>query len=379
MTVSQQARELHEQTRVIDIHVHPSLKTYIFCHKIWKRHVSGGAWWPLTMRVDFPKAIKGGVNVLVSSVYLPERGLLTDCKLLRILKRLSSKRIRKLFDGEPMEQTLKILDHFEKAVDKARVKGTVVAKVARSKAELEQIRQQGLIAVLHAVEGAHSLNGDVTNVGKLFDKGVCLLTLAHFYENEAVGCVVGIPPGFGPPGCFRHYEGCEKGLTSFGEQVIDDMIRLGMIIDVTHCTKEARQQIFTRCNNRTPIVFSHVGVQLHADDPMSPTKGEMKQVADSGGVIGVIFMNYWLGDPHKKKGLDLITKTIHTIVNKAGEDHVAIGSDFDGFTDPPDDVKDIARMPRVTDALLGANFTEAQIKKFWGLNFQRVLEKGWGR
>lgn len=378
MGVSQRARELHERACVVDIHVHPSLKTHIFGHKIWKRHISGGAWWPLTMRVDFPKAIEGGVNVLVSSVYIPELDLLGDCRILRFMKRLSTKRIRRLFDGDPMEQTLEVLSRFEKAVDDARIDGRAVAMVAHSKAELQQIRQQGLVAVLHAVEGAHSLSNDVSNVATLFDRGVCLLTLAHFYENAAVGCVAGIPPGFGPPGCFKHYAGTNTGLTAFGEQVVDEMIRLGMIIDVTHCPVEAREQVFNRCDNRTPIVFSHVGTQPLADNPMSPTDTEMKKIADSGGVIGVIFMNYWLGEP-KKKGLDRIVRTIDTIVNAAGEDHVAIGSDFDGFTDPPDDVKDIARMPRVTDALLKAGFSESRIEKLWGLNFQRVLADGWGR
>ena len=378
MHVSQQARELHDRTCVVDIHVHPSLKTHIFGHRIWKRHLSGGAWWPLTMRVDFPKAIKGGVNVLVSSVYIPESDLLRDCKILRIMKRLSTKRIRRLFDGDPMEQTLEVLSRFEKAVDEARIEDKAVAKVAHSKAELEQIRQRGLIAVLHAVEGAHSLSNDAVNVSKLFDKGVCLLTLAHFYENAAVGCVAGIPPGFGPPGCFKNYAGNNKGLTAFGTQVIDEMIRLGMIIDVTHCPKDSRKQVFSRCENRTPIVFSHVGVQPLADNPMSPTDVEMKRIADSGGLIGVIFMNHWLGEP-KKKGLDRIIKTIDTIVDAAGEDHVAIGSDFDGFTDPPNDVKDIARMPRVTDALLTAGFSESRIEKLWGLNFLRVLADGWGK
>ena len=89
-------------------------------------------------------------------------------------------------------------------------------------------------------------------------------------------------------------------------------------------------------------------------------------------------MNYWLGEP-KKKGLDRIVKTIDTIVNTAGEDHVAIGSDFDGFTDPPNDVKDISRLPRVTDALMTAGFTDSRIEKLWGLNFHRVLADGWGR
>ncbi len=80
---------------------------------------------------------------------------------------------------------------------------------------------------------------------------------------------------------------------------------------------------------------------------MNPTDAEIKTIAGFGGVIGVIFMNYWLDSGHHDNGLDLIVATIKHIVDKGGIDAVAIGSDFDGFTDPPDDLKDISEMPRL--------------------------------
>ena len=377
MEISERARRLHAEALVIDAHVHPSLKTYLFHKKLGKTHRSGRAFDPFTIRVDLPRIIAGGVDALISSIYLPERGLLDDCKVLKFLRRISFGRIRKLFKGDPLEKTLEILDHFERAIAKANSHGRELARVARSNDELLQARADGVIAVVHAVEGAHSLGGRVEGVAALAERGVCMLTLAHFYENEVVAPVVGIPGPMHKLGCFKKPKNLERGLGEIGPVVVEEMLRLGMIIDLTHCTPKARHEIYDLCGTRRPLMFSHVGVQPLADDPMSPTAEEIVRIAGTGGVIGVIFMNYWLGEHEKKKGLDAIVATVRRIVEVGGSDTVAIGSDFDGFTDPPDDIKDISQMPRLTDALLEAGFGEPEVEKILGKNMERVLRLGW--
>jgi membrane dipeptidase len=88
-------------------------------------------------------------------------------------------------------------------------------------------------------------------------------------------------------------------------------------------------------------------------------------------------MNYWLGERHQKNGLDSIVATARHIAEIGGIDSVAFGSDFDGFTDPPDDIKDVSQMPRLTAALLDAGFSEADAGKILGGNMERVLRTGW--
>jgi membrane dipeptidase len=124
-------------------------------------------------------------------------------------------------------------------------------------------------------------------------------------------------------------------------------------------------------------MFSHVGVQPLATEPMSPTEDEIRHIADTGGVVAVIFMNYWLGEHDTSNGLDAIVATAKHIADVGGIDTVAFGSDFDGFTDPPDDIKDISQMPRLTDALLEAQFSESDVEKILGRNMERVLRMGW--
>jgi len=377
MTVSQAARHLHDTAIVVDTHVHPSLKTHLFRKKLHKRHRSGGAFNPFTLRVDLPKTIEGGVDCLVASTYLPERGLLADCRPLRWLSKISPRRIRRLFKGDPFERTIEILDGFEAAIERANGQGAEIARVTRSTDEIRRARTDEVIAVVHAVEGAHSLGGRVENVEALSSRGICMLTLAHFYANDVAAPVIGIPPEMQKFGCFKAPKDLDLGLGPIGPPVIEEMLRLGMIIDLTHCTPKARSEVYAICGTRRPLVFSHVGVQPLANDPMSPTEAEIRHIASTGGVIAVVFMNHWLGEHQSKNGIEAIVATIRRITDVGGIETVAIGSDFDGFTDPPDDLADISEMPRLTEALLRDGFSDTEIEKILGQNMMRVLRDGW--
>jgi len=105
----------------------------------------------------------------------------------------------------------------------------------------------------------------------------------------------------------------------------------------------------------------------------------MRKIADGGGVIGVIFMNYWLMPRESKRGLNVISQTLQIFFNKAGEDHVGLGTDFDGFTEPPSDLVDAAQLPRLTQRLLADGYNATQVKKILGDNAIRVLRQGWGK
>ena len=106
---------------------------------------------------------------------------------------------------------------------------------------------------------------------------------------------------------------------------------------------------------------------------------EIKKIADCGGVVGIIFMNHWLAMGDQKNGLDLVVKTIQHVADKGGIDSVAIGSDFDGFTDPPDDIKDSSEYPKLIPKLESAGFNTGDIEKIFMKNAIRVFENGWGK
>lgn len=124
-------------------------------------------------------------------------------------------------------------------------------------------------------------------------------------------------------------------------------------------------------------------------DPINLQDWEVKWIADNGGVVGTIFMNYWLTGENRQLGIRYIVDTIRELEDIGGQDVVAIGSDFDGFTDPPDDMRDMSDLPRLTRQL-AAEYTmkglrdkpqrrwpDEVIRKFMGGNAYRVLTEGW--
>lgn len=375
-------KALHDQAIVADMHAHPSLKIYLFDKKFYKRYRSGGAFNPFTMRVDLPKCMEGSLNLLFSSVYLPEKGLLKDCWALNLTSYVAPRKWRTLLKENPFEQANKILDAFEQSVISSIINGKEVAEIAYSWGDVHRILKAGKLVIVHALEGAHCLDGKIENLKKFYDRGVCLLTLAHFYENGVAYPTEGIPADMKILWCFRKKKDLTKGLTSLGRQVVEEMFKLGMLVDLTHATPKAREEVYqihkTHSTPR-PLVASHIGVTRYYDNPYNLTDPEIKTIANSGGVIGVIFMNYWLMHPHQKYGMQYIVDTFKHLQNVGGSDCPAIGTDFDGFTDPPDDLKDMSQMPLLTDALLKAGFSTSVTEKILGKNILRVLENGWGK
>lgn len=379
LKISPQARALHTRATVVDLHAHPSLNVSLWQHKFASRHRSTGVWNPFTMRTDLPKLIDGNVRVLLSAVYLPERRLLSDCWALKVAKCFASPQVQRLFQGSPFDRTLEVIARFEAEVARSKINGREVARVVRSRQELETALAEGRLAILHTIEGAHSLGGSVLNARACFERGVCLLTLAHFYANEFVHPVEAIPPEQKIPGCFEEPKDLTKGLTPLGEELVEACVDMGMLVDLTHCTPPARQRVFAIVRRRRPLLFTHVGVASLNPQPMNPTDAEIRQVADTGGVVGIILMNYWLTPVKIKQGLHYVVETARRIRNLGGIETVALGTDFDGFTDPPDDVKDMADLPNITEALLRGGFSEADIQLILGGNALRVLRQGWGR
>jgi membrane dipeptidase len=236
--------------------------------------------------------------------------------------------------------------------------------------------------VVHAVEGGHVLEGKVTSIDALADRGVALLTLSHFFDNGlAAQTAGGIPRDlFIRKLCpFNFKWSHPTALTPFGTEVLRRMSERRMIVDLTHCTPDARAAVLGELGGRRPVVATHVGVRRYNPDPYCLADDELREIARSGGFVGVIFMTYWLQQPDPPEGgLEVIWRTIEHIRGVTGSfEHIALGSDFDGFTDPPDDLEDASKLPAVTRMLLDRGVTWEDVKKVLGGNAQRVLTTGW--
>lgn len=366
---------LHEEAPLTDLHAHPSLKAFLFRRNLWRHYASGSGFNPFSSRSDFKVLSEGGVGVLWASHYLPERRLFRDCFLLRSAAFLLTPVYFKLTTGSLFERLLQMMDALEREIDRDPSK----IELATSSAEVDRIRREGKIAVVHTVEGTHVLEKDPSRITRLAERGVAMLTLVHFYPTGVAAHVDALPRDMAIRNLcsFDFGHGKPPLLTDYGREILRLMVANRMIVDVTHCWPEARELIYAELNRERPIVASHVGVKALNDDPYNLSDDEIREIAASGGVVGVILMPYWLG-PEGRPGLDLVVETIEHISKVTGNwDHVAIGSDFDGFTEPPAEIEDASQLGAITQALLVRGVSETDVKKVLGGNAARLLRTGW--
>jgi len=382
-TENKRWEKLHNQATVIDLHAHASLKISLLNRMLTSRFHAGRSFDPFGFRTDYNKLKKGGLDILLSTLYAPEAGILKECPPLKMLRFILPCKYRRVFKRTYFEVTCDMLDTMEDTVKKAidSETGNPLAQMVLSVTELEELlkKENPPVGVIHSIEGAHSLSGKLDNLDYFFNRGVAYLIIAHFDPNEAVNPCFPYPESVQKFCCFREDRNVSLGLTDFGEQLVEKMIDLGVIIDITHCTPPARRRIYDIVGTRAPIIASHVGAYEINPSPYNLRDEEIKRIADTGGVVGVIFMNYWLMPHETKRGLNFISRTIEHIVNLTNADFAAIGTDFDGFTDPPDDLKDASQMPKLTQRLIADGLNDEQIRKILGENILRVLRQGWGK
>jgi len=408
-----EAKQLHKESTVVDLHTHSMLKADIFNRDLSNRD---GKWlskwfketfWPFSARATFPKVDEGGVDVLLSTAYVLEQGWIDDISLIEWLLWLTPSVRRRIVDPTYFDATKNMLDGMEKQVDNYNSnlpKGNRKMVVASCADDIITSIANGDISVVHSMEGAHGLQGHeagktiadqimsgekeiedevLANLEYFFNRGVAYLGLAHFYPNCCAYPVFPYPEYGAKHLKWREVLGRwdeTKGLTSLGVKVVEKMLDMGMLIDISHCTIAARKQVYELValhNKSECLLATHVGAFEINRLSYNLQDWELKWLADHGCAVGIIFMNYWISAVDSGLGLKYIEQTLNHIINVCGEDTAAIGTDFDGFTDPPDEIIDMSELPRMTCYLKGIGYSDRIIQKFLGQNALRVLKNGW--
>jgi membrane dipeptidase len=366
-----------------DIHAHPAMNSFLWDRDLRRHYWAGHTFNPLSSLTDFKMLKKGGVKVLWSSLHIPEREYF-ECWFISLAARFFEGG-RKLLKLNAWECLLAMMAEMERQVAR-----TDRFELARSNVELDKVVAAGKTAIVHTVEGGHVLGdglhkddeqGRLARLDELAERGVASLTIAHLFPNELAGHSEGIPEKL------RRFPICpldtgvdlSLGLTSTGRAVVGRMVDLGMIPDVTHCTPVARREVYELVANRVPVIASHNGVQSMNPVPYNLDENDVGAISESGGVVGVIFMSSWLDQANPGPGLDAIWRTMDTLHDWSGGswEHVAIGTDFDGFTDPPDDCHSAAHLPRVRTTLQDHGITGSDADAVLGGNARRVLRHAW--
>lgn len=225
----------------------------------------------------------------------------------------------------------------------------------------------GIKGILTVEEGG-VLNGKMERLEELYRRGIRLITLTWNYEN-----CIGSPNSLDP-------QVMERGLKPFGIQVVERMNELGMIIDVSHLSDGGFWDCI-RCS-RTPIVASHSNARSLCSHPRNLTDEMLRALGNKGGVAGVNFYSAFLREKDGtgesvRAGLEDIVRHMRRMMDQAGEDAVALGTDFDGFETEalPEKIRGVQDMDLLWEAMRQSGITSRQIDKIAYGNVSRIMKE----
>lgn len=227
-------------------------------------------------------------------------------------------------------------------------------RIITSRADLEQLladRAAGseVVGGILGIEGAHALEGDLANLQRLQDAGHRLIGLHHFFDNEIGGSLHGIG---------------NQGLTEFGRDVVQAIVDRNLILDLAHSSPQVARDVIAMTD--IPLVVSHTGIYGACASARNFADDLMRDIVASGGVVGIGYWKTAICDDTPAG----IARSIKAAIDLLGEDHVSLGSDFDGSVGTPFDT---SQLNVLTSALIEAGLTEDQIRKVMGENMIRVL------
>jgi len=341
--ISAAAQALHDDLIIGDWHADPLL---------WKRD--------LTQRgsrgqVDIPRLIEGNVAVQVfTAVTKSPAGQNYEQNSTDAFDNITLLAFGQLW---PMRTWFSIYERAAYQADKlhdfeARSDGRL--KIIETRADLEEVlkaRADGdkVVGGILGIEGAHPLEGDIANLDRLVKKGYRLIALQHFFDNELGGTL---------------HSAANAPLTDFGRLVVAEVAKRGLILDVAHSSQSVVREVLAITN--IPIVLSHTGVRSHCETQRNLPDDLMRQIAATGGVIGI---GYWR-DVTCDESPAGIAATVVAAIEAVGEDAVSLGSDFDGSVATSLDTSELAAL---TQAMMDAGISPDQIRKVAGANMLRVL------
>ena len=369
-SVSDKAKKLHTSCIVIDTHDDTTQRLLEPSFDIGTRHADGN--------IDIPRMREGGLNAIFYSIWIPSKTVGPDA-------------VKKAIDQ---------IDAVREAVRK-HPNDLVLATTAD---EVRAAKKQNKIAALMGVEGGHMIDNDLAVLRSYAVLGVRYMTLTHMGNTDWADSSTDTP--------------AHNGLTDFGKQVVLEMNRLGVMVDISHVSDKTFYDAIA--TSKAPVIASHSSARALTETPRNMTDDMMRTLAKNGGVIQI---NYHVGflsqefrdfekaHPEAEKEIndevkkrcgdneacslvmgdqvvrDLMqagklpkvdwTKIIDHIdhaVKVAGIDHVGLGSDFDGAV-MPIGMPDVTHLPQITGALLQVGYSESEIRKILGENTLRVMSE----
>ena len=256
---------------------------------------------------------------------------------------------------QPTENPTEYADHiFDQIEEMVQANAHAVA-IARTPADLWRNKHQGLKSIMLGIENGIALDGSIERLRHFAERGIVYMTLCHNGDNDICDSA--------------KCNATHGGVSAFGRQVIAEMNRLGILVDLSHAAESSFYDALDI--SRVPIVCSHSSSRALCDHPRNLTDDQMRALAAKGGVAQTTIYNGFLRRHGEATILDVLDHLEHAI-EVMGIDHVGLGTDFDG----DGGVRGLANSSELihfTMQLLARRYSEADIQKIWGGNFLRVM------
>ena len=282
--------------------------------------------------VDLHKMTEGHQDATIMVAYLPQTMPLTD---------------------HPKQYTDQIFDKIEAIV----AKHSPYISIARTPDDLWMHKHQGKKSIMLGIENGHALEGSLDNLRHFAQRGIVYMTLCHNGDNDICDSARG--------------EHTHNGVSAFGREVIKEMNRLGIMVDLSHAGEKSFYDALEL--SKTPIVCSHSSCRALCDHPRNLTDDQMRALAQKGGVMQVTLYHGFLVKDGEAT-LDDAMRHLDHAIEVMGIDHVGLGTDFDGDGGIRG-LASSAELLNYTRELLKRKYSEADIQKLWGGNFLRVMRE----
>ena len=282
-----------------------------------------------------------------------------DLKILVDLHKMSEGRqdatIMVAYLPQPTENPTAFADNIFDKIEQIVSENQDYISIARTPSDLWMNKHRGLKSIMLGIENGIALNGRLENLQHFAERGIVYMTLCHNGDNDICDSA---------KGCNTHH-----GVSAFGEQVIHEMNRLGIMVDLSHAGEKSFYDALEI--SRQPIVCSHSSSRALCDHPRNLTDDQMRALAAKGGVAQTTIYAGFLRQDGEATIMDVIAHLEHAI-EVMGIDHVGLGTDFDGDGGVCG-LADSSELINFTRQLLARRYSEQDIQKIWGGNFLRVM------
>jgi membrane dipeptidase len=342
--VSDEAQRIHDESFVVDLHA----DSLMFGRDLLARSTVG--------HVDLPRLQEGGVGLQMftavtkapfgSDIHQTDRDGIDFLTVGAIVQRSPMANLG------PKDRALLQAERLASLT--LRSEGRLLP--VRTRAELEATvaghqRDPTIVGAIFGLEGAHALEGDIANLDLLYGVGVRMISLTHFFDNEYAGSAHGLEKG---------------GLTDKGRELVSRMEELGIVVDLAHLAPTAVDDLLAMATK--PTLVSHGGVKGTCDNPRNVSDEHVRAIAAGGGVVGIGYFEMAVcgTDPRD------VVAAIRHVIDLVGDDHVALGSDYDGAATVGFDTSELRAL---TQEMLEGGLPEDSVRKILGANALRVLRQ----